>query len=73
MSKKRNLLGILAASAILAGCNSTQKKVTIEQYGTRETYKDRLDSGKEIKESWNEGWKRQNLHEAADALNKYWN
>ena len=34
MSKKKNLLGILATSTILAGCNSTQKNqdILIENY-----------------------------------------
>lgn len=66
MNKRKNLLGILATSAVLAGCNYTPKTQipgkydnSVESYAPEETVKDKKRISKEIIEDWNEAWQRQ--------------
>ena len=74
MNNKKNMLGILATSAVLSGCSYTPKTQTSEKYDNSvrqgETLFERMRSGKELEESWNEAWQRQDLHRAADLLSK---
>ena len=79
MNNKKNLAMILASSAVLAGCSYTPKNETYNQSESSkeydsirrgETLLERRMSGKELEESWNEAWQRQNLHRAADLLSK---
>ena len=77
MNNKKNLVRILATSAVLAGCSYTPKTQTsekydnsVELYAPEETVRDKKRISKGIMEDWNEAWQRQNLHRAVDLLSK---
>ena len=76
MNNKKNLVRILATSAVLAGCNYTPKNETYNQsesskgYNSETTVKEKIDYSETLQESWNNAWKEQNLNRAAEILGK---